>query len=229
MDEHAPPPADVDRELADRLQERQGLDVSDRATDFGDHEIDVRGLGHQPDTGLDLVGDVGHDLDGGAEIVAAALAADDRVVDAAGGDVRRATRVRVGEALVVPEVKIGLGPVLGDEHLAVLVRRHRPRIDVDVRIELLELDAQASGDQQPSDRRCRNALAERGNDPAGDEDEARLPLGAVGGASRICGHRSNLSVVGRREGSGAYGRICPGISEPALRAGIRSRVPPADR
>ena len=179
MDEHAPPPADVDRELADRLEERQRLDVADRAADLGDHEVDVAGLGHQLDPLLDLVGDVRHDLDGRAEVVAAALAADHRVVDAAGGDVRRAARVRVGEALVVAEVEIGLGAVLGDEHLAVLVRRHRPRIDVDVRIELLELDAQAAGDQQPPDRRGGDALAERGDDPAGDEDEARLPWGLL--------------------------------------------------
>jgi hypothetical protein len=33
--------------------------------------------------------------------------------------------VRVGVALVVAEVEVGLRAVLGDEHLAVLVRRHR--------------------------------------------------------------------------------------------------------
>ena len=85
------------------------------------------GLGDQPDALLDLVGDVRDDLDGAAEVVAAALAPDDRVVDAAGGDVRRARRVRVREALVVAEVEVGLGAVLGDEDLAVLVRRHRAR------------------------------------------------------------------------------------------------------
>ncbi len=42
-------PADVDRELADRLEERQRLDVADRAADLGDDDVDVAGLGHQPD------------------------------------------------------------------------------------------------------------------------------------------------------------------------------------
>jgi hypothetical protein len=51
------------------------------------------------------------------------------------------------EALVVPEVQIGLGAVLGHEHLAVLERRHRARIDVDVRIELEQ------GDARPRDSR----------------------------------------------------------------------------
>ena len=47
VDEHAPPPADVDRELADGLEERQALDVAHRAADLGDHDVDVGGLGHE--------------------------------------------------------------------------------------------------------------------------------------------------------------------------------------
>ena len=135
--------SDVDGELADRLEERQRLDVADGAADLGDHEVDVARLGDQGDALLDLVGDVGHDLDGAAEVVAAALAADDRVVDPAGSYVRGAARVRVGEALVVAEVEVGLGSVLGDEHLAVLVGGHRAGIDVDVGVELLQPHGQA--------------------------------------------------------------------------------------
>ena len=166
VDEHAPPAPDVDGELADRLEERQRLDVADGAADLGDHEVDVAGLRHQPDPLLDLVGDVRHDLDRRAEVVAAPLAPDHRVVDPAGGDVRGAARVRVGEALVVAEVEVGLGAVLGHEHLAVLVGRHRARIDVDVRVELLQLDVEPARHQQPPDRGGCDALAERGDDPA---------------------------------------------------------------
>ena len=35
--------ADVEGELADRLQERQALDVADRAADLGDDDVDVVG------------------------------------------------------------------------------------------------------------------------------------------------------------------------------------------
>ena len=42
----------------------------------------------------------------------------------------------VGEALVVAEVEVGLGAVVGHEDLAVLVRAHRAGIHVDVRVEL---------------------------------------------------------------------------------------------
>ena len=174
MDEHAPAPAHVDRELADRLQERQRLDVANGPADLGDHEVDVGGLRHQLDPLLDLVGYVRDDLNRGAEVVAAALPPDHGVVDATGSHVRRAARIGVGETLVVTEVEVGLGTILGHEHLAVLVRRHRARVDVDVGIELLQLDVEPAGNQQPADRCGGDSLAKRGHDPAGYEDESRL-------------------------------------------------------
>jgi hypothetical protein len=39
--------------------------------------------------------------------------------------------------------KVGLGAVVGNEHLAVLERRHRARVDVDVRVELDQGDFEA--------------------------------------------------------------------------------------
>ena len=79
------------------------------------------------------------------------------------------------------EVEVGLGPVLGHEHLAVLERAHRARVDVDVGIELLERDRQAARDQQVADGGGGDALAECGDDTAGDEDEACLrAAGAIG-------------------------------------------------
>ena len=170
VDEHRVAAADVHGELADRLQERQRLDVAHRAADLGDHDVDVLRLADQPDPVLDLVRDVRDDLHGAAEVVAAALLADDRVVDRAGGDVRGARRVRVRVALVVAEVEVGLRAVLGDEHLAVLERRHRPGIDVDVRIELLQRDLQAARDEQPADGGGGDALPERRDHSPSDED-----------------------------------------------------------
>ena len=199
VDEHALAPADVDRELADRLEERQRLDVAHRAADLGDDDVDVARLGDEADALLDLVGDVRDDLDGAAEVVAAALAADDRVVDPARGDVGRARRVRRGEALVVAEVEVGLRAVLGDEDLAVLVGRHRARVDVDVRVELLQADGEPARDEQPADRGRGDPLAERGDDAAGDEDEPGLAGGvrhdalsrvSLGGEGRACAPRA---------------------------------------
>ena len=78
---------------------------------------------------------------------------------------------RRDEALVVAEVEVGLGAVVGDEHLAVLERRHRARIDVEVRIQLDEGDLEAARFEDRGERRRRDALAQRGHHTAGDEDE----------------------------------------------------------
>ena len=62
-----------------------------------------------------------------------------------------------GEALVMAEVEVGLGAVVGDEDLAVLVGRHRARIDVEIGVELAQADLVAARLQQRAERRrCRD-------------------------------------------------------------------------
>jgi hypothetical protein len=73
-------------------------------------------------------------------------------VDAAGGEVVVAGQLRVGEALVVAEVEVGLGAVVGDEDLAVLEGRHGAGVDVEVGVELHQVDAEAAASsRQPID------------------------------------------------------------------------------
>ena len=156
-------------ELADRLEERQALDVADRAADLDQHEVDALARIGQ-DEAFDLVGDVRDHLHGGAEIVAAPLLLQDGLVDLAGGDVVALGGRDAGEALVVAEVEVGLGAVVGDEHLAVLVGAHRPRIDVEIGVELAQPDLVAARLQQRAERRGRRALSQGGDHAAGDED-----------------------------------------------------------
>ena len=82
--------ADVLPELPDRLEERQALDVADRAADLDEHDVDVAGAA--TDRVLDLVGDVRNHLHGAAEVVAAPLLLDHALVDLAGRPVRVAVR-----------------------------------------------------------------------------------------------------------------------------------------
>ncbi len=161
--------ADVLLHLTDRLEERQALDVAHGAADLGDHHVDVVPVAELADPGLDLIGDVGDDLDGGAEIVAATLLADDRLVDGAGGDVGVAAQALVEEPLVVAQVEVRLAAVVGDEHLAVLERVHRPRVDVDVRVELLGDHSQPARLEETGQRRRGDPLAQARCHSTGDE------------------------------------------------------------
>ena len=70
--------ADVLADLAGGFEERLGLDVADGAADFGDDDVGgVLALGGQAHAALDLIGDVRDDLDGVAEVFAAAFLGDD--------------------------------------------------------------------------------------------------------------------------------------------------------
>ena len=144
--------------LADGFEEGERFDVADGAADFDDGDVGAVGgdLAHGV---LDFVGDVGDDLDGFAEVVAAALLEDDLLVDAAGGEVVVAREGRVGEALVVAQVEVGFRAVVGDEDLAVLEGRHGSGIDVEVGVELHHVDAKAAALEQAADGSGRETLA----------------------------------------------------------------------
>ena len=160
---------DLAPELADRLEERERLDVADGAADLGDDDVRGRDLLRAPDPRLDLVRDMRDDLHGRAEELALALLAEDGVPDRAGRVARVPREVLVDEALVVADVEVGLGAVLGHEHLAVLERAHRARVDVQVRVELLRRDRKPASFEKAAERRRDDPLAQRGNDSARDE------------------------------------------------------------
>ncbi len=145
-------------------------------------------------------------LHGLAEIIAAALLGEDGFVDAAGGPVVIARQLRVGEALVVAEIEIGLRAVIGDKHFAVLIRAHRAGINVQVGIALLEGDFEAAAFEQTAHRSRCYAFSERRNHAARYEDILRAasqvseipPLrcayNALSGESpRVSNHRYRLS------------------------------------
>ena len=105
-------------------------------------------------------------LNGFAQIIAAALARDDLFVDASAGEVVGLGERRVGEALVVAEVEIGLGAVVGDEDLAMLEGAHGAGIDVEVGVELLQRDFEAAAFEQAADACGGDSLSQGGNHAA---------------------------------------------------------------
>src|ERR1700730_10534635 len=105
MDEAHPLAAERVADLADRLEERQTLDVADRAADLAQDEILVGQVGG--DEFLDRVGDVRDYLQRRAEIFAAAFAANDGRIDAPGRDAVALARGDPDIALVMAEIEIG--------------------------------------------------------------------------------------------------------------------------
>ena len=59
------------------------------------------------------------------------------------------------------EIEIGLGAVVGDVDLAMLIGRHRPRIDVEIGIELADADRVAARLEERRERGGHQTLAKR--------------------------------------------------------------------
>src|SRR6516165_4441432 len=156
-------------ELADRFEEGKALDVAHRPADLAEDKILALEIGL--DELLDRVGDVGDDLYRRAEVFAAPFAGDHRGVDPAGGDRIAAPSGDADIALVMAKIEIGLGAVIGNEHLAVLVGAHRAGVDIQIGVELAQPDPKPARLQQRAERRRRQTLAERGNHAAGDKDK----------------------------------------------------------
>src|SRR5262249_20226768 len=68
------------------------------------------------------------------------------------------------------EVEVGLGAIVENVDFAVLVGAHGAGIDVDVRVELLQPDAEPTSFEEHTDGGAGQPLAERAYDAAGDED-----------------------------------------------------------
>ena len=144
VDEEDVSVADLLTELTYGFEEGQALDVADGAADLGDDDVAGHLVGDGVDAGLDLVGDMGNDLDGAALVFSSTFFLEDGGVNLTAGEVVEAGEIGVGEALVVTEVEIGLGPVIEDVDLAVLVRVHRAGVDVQVGVKFLHDDPESA-------------------------------------------------------------------------------------
>ena len=170
MDEQAVARPLLKADLARGLKERLALYIAGRTADLGDDDVRTGVLADLVDEVLYLAGDVGDDLNGLAEVLAAALTVEDIPVDLAGGKVRVAVEILIDEALIVPEVEIGLSAVLGDIDLAVLVGAHRAGVDVYIRVELLRCNLEAACLEQTAERGRGDTLAKTGHNAAGNEN-----------------------------------------------------------
>ncbi len=77
-------------------------------------------------------------------MISPSLLGDHGRVDLARGHVGRPVQVHIEEPLIVADVEVGLGAVVGYEDLAVLERVHCAGVDVEVGVQLLHRDPQAA-------------------------------------------------------------------------------------
>ena len=155
-------------QLADRFEKWQTLNVANRAADFDKHEINAFiAFKHEF---FDVVGDMRDDLHGTAEIITAALFGDNVLVDAASGDVVAFGRGASREALVMTQIEVGLGTIIGDEAFAVLIGAHRARINVQIGVEFAKANRVTSGLKESTQSRRRKPFAQRGHHATGDEN-----------------------------------------------------------
>ena len=98
-----------------------------------------------------LVGNMGHYLNGLAEIVALALTVNNGLIDAACGDAVVPGGFDAGEPFVMTQVKIGLHAVGRHIAFTVFIGVQCSWVDVDVRVELLDGDTIATSLQQLTD------------------------------------------------------------------------------
>ena len=172
-------------ELADRLEERQPLDVADRAADLHQYEIDAL-VAFQHEV-FDRIGHMRDHLHGAAEVIPAPLLGDDVLINPPGGDVILLARRDARETLVVAKIEVGLRPVVGDKHLAVLSGAHGPGIDIEIGIEFAQPHTKAAGlEERPQSCRCQT-FAKRGDHAASDENisrHGRRDIHGLGGDSK---------------------------------------------
>ena len=176
-------------ELARGLDERLTFDIAYRAADLGDDDVGARLVGNAAQTLLDGVRDMGDDLNRAAEEIAATFPGDQALIDGTLGEIGVAGQALVDEALVMPEIEIRLLAVVGDEHLAMLERAHRARIDIQVGIHLLHGHAIPARLEKVAERCGRDAFAERRDDAAGHEDvlcHGSLPIPSGLSCRRMC-------------------------------------------
>ena len=122
--------ANFQRELTDRFEKRQALNVPRRAADFRDENVSRLFTLHEANACLDLVGDMRNHLHGLAQVIAPALPRDDGFVNLSARQAVVPGEHTVREPLVMSEIQVGLGSVVQHVYLAVLERIHRARIHV---------------------------------------------------------------------------------------------------
>jgi hypothetical protein len=145
-------PAYVALHLTDGLKEGESLDVAHRAPYLDNDNAGLTLCGHLVDTSLYLIGYMWYHLNSAAKKIATPLLGDYRAIDLPLGYAGGSGNVGIDEAFIVTQVEVGFLTIFSNEDLAMLIRRHCPRIDIDVGIQLLNRNRDVTALQNSSYR-----------------------------------------------------------------------------
>ena len=116
---------------------------------------------------------MGNNLHRATQVIAPAFLLDDVLVDPARGKIVAPGHAGTHEALIVTQVQVGLGAVLGNVHFTVLKRTHGAWVHVKVGVQLQQRHVQPARLKNRAQGRGSNPLPQGRNHPAGDEDKIR--------------------------------------------------------
>ena len=120
-------------QLTNGLEKGQSFNIAYRAANLAQHEIQIFHIAL--DEGFDGIRHMRNDLHRTAQIIAAAFAFQNVAVNLSGRHIVAATGGHTGEALIMTQIKVCLGPIIGHIHLAVLIRAHRAGVYIEIRVK----------------------------------------------------------------------------------------------
>ena len=140
--------ADILFYLTDGFQKRQAFDITYSTADFRNNEVGIILLAYAENALLDFIGDMRNNLYGTAKIIATAFFIYYTLVNLACGRIGVFGQVDINKAFVMSQVKVSFRTVVGYKNLAMLIRAHCARVNIDIRVELLDSNPIAAAFQQ---------------------------------------------------------------------------------
>ena len=144
----------LERYLSYRLDERLGLDITDRTADLCDDDIGIGLLTNSIDKLFDLVRDVRDYLNCRTKVFSSSFTVQDVPIYASRGEIGILVEILIDESLIVSEIEVCLRTVFRDIDFSVLVRTHRTGVYIDIRVELLRCDLESARFEKSTQTCC---------------------------------------------------------------------------
>ena len=125
------------RNLTDCLDERLRFDITYGSSDLGNDHICFRLAADRIDETLDFIRDMRNDLNSFPEVFPATFLLQYIPVHLARCKIGILVEILINKPFIMAKIKIGFRSVLRDKYFAMLVRTHRSRIDIDIRVQFL--------------------------------------------------------------------------------------------